>query len=311
MTLPYAAGSLMSTVADMGKWDEALYTEKLVKKSLLEKAWTATKLNNGKGTHYGFGWGFTDYEGHRLIYHSGGIHGFVTNGIRVPDQHLYVICLANGNVADPSELTYKIVTTVLGKPMTKPTAIELSESELKAYVGNYEFEPDKFRMVTLEGKQLFSQKTGSTKYLIHPYAKDKFFFDDSDTRLQFERDKKGKVTGVGTVIATPFGTDEFGIRSDKPMPDPKKETKVDAAILDRYVGSYELMPGFALAFRRQGDQLFTQATGQPEFEIFAETETKFFLKVVDAQVEFLVAPDGKVNEMVLYQGGQEMKGIRK
>ena len=86
---------------------------------------------------------------------------------------------------------------------------------------------------------------------------------------------------------------------------------MDAATFDRYVGSYELMPGFALTFRRQDAQFFAQATGQPEFELFPESDTKFFLKVVDAQIEFLVAPDGKVNEMVLYQGGQVLKGKRK
>ncbi len=311
MTLPYAAGSLMSTVADLGKWDEALYTEKLVKKPLLEKAWTATKLNDGTMTHYGFGWGFNDHEGHRLVYHSGGIHGFVTDGIRVPDQRLYVVCLSNSPSASPAELTIKIVKTVLGKSLDKPAAIELPEATLREYVGNYEFEPDRFRMITLEGKQLYSQKTGSTKFKINPYAKDKFFFDEAVNLLHFQRDKKGKVTEVASWTDTPYGPDELGTRSDKPMPEPKKEAKLDPAIFDRYVGSYELMPGFALAFRRQGEQFFTQATGQPEFELFSETETKFFLKVVDAQVEFLVAPDGTVNEMVLYQGGQTMKGKRK
>lgn len=311
MTLPYAAGSLMSTVADLGKWDEALYTEKLVKKPLLEKAWTATRLNDSTMTHYGFGWGFNDYEGHRLVYHSGGINGFVTDGIRVPDQHLYVVCLSNSPSGDPAALTLKIVKTILGKSDEKPAAIELPEETLKEYVGNYEFEPDRFRMITLEGKQLYSQKTGSTKFKIHPYAKDKFFFDEAENHLHFQRDKKGKVTGVGSWTATPYGSDELGVRSDKPMPAPKKELKLDPAIFDRYAGNYELMPGFSLKFRRQGEQFFTQATGQPEFELFSETETKFFLKVVDAQVEFLVAPDGTVNEMVLYQGGQTMKGKRK
>ena len=311
MTLPYAAGSLMSTVADLGKWDEALYTEKLVKKPLLEKAWTATKLNDGTMTHYGFGWAFNDYEGHRMVYHSGGIHGFVTDGIRVPDQHLYVVCLSNSPNASPADLTLKIVKTILGKSLDKPAAIELPEATLKDYVGNYEFEKDQFRMVTLEGKQLFSQKTGSTKFEIHPYAKDKFFFDEADNLLHFQRDKKGKVTGVASWTATPYGPDEFGSRSDKPMPEPKKATKLDPTIFDRYVGSYELMPGFALTFRRAGDQFFAQATAQPEFELFSETETKFFLKVVDAQIEFFVAPDGSTTEMVLYQGGQTLKGKRK
>jgi len=54
----------------------------------------------------------------------------------------------------------------------------------------------------------------------------------------------------------------------------------------------------------------TQATGQGKFEVFAESETKFFLKVVEAQVEFVADPDGKFNRMILYQGGQKVEGKR-
>lgn len=311
MTLPYAAGSLMSTVADMGKWDEALYTDKLVKRSLLEKAWAPTALAKGQMTHYGLGWAINEYEGHRLIYHSGGIHGFVTNGIRVPDQHLYVVCLSNNSDSDPSFATYKIATTVLGKPIKKPFTIAMKDTDMSKFVGNYEISENEFRMITQEGTQLYSQRTGGTRYPIHPYDANKFYFDDADNRLIFERDKAGKVVAVSVWAPMPYGTDERALRTDKPMPAPKKEDKVEPATFDRYVGTYELMPGFDLTFRRKEDKFFTQATGQPEFEIFPSSQTKFFLKVVDAEVEFFIGPDGKVTEMMLYQGGQQLKGKRK
>jgi hypothetical protein len=54
----------------------------------------------------------------------------------------------------------------------------------------------------------------------------------------------------------------------------------------------------------------TQATGQPEFEIFPESETRFFLKVFDAQLEFQRGPDGKATGVTLYQGGQVMPAKR-
>jgi hypothetical protein len=76
------------------------------------------------------------------------------------------------------------------------------------------------------------------------------------------------------------------------------------------VGQYELQPGFIITFTREGNRLFTQATGQPKFEVFAESETKFFLKVVDAQVEFVADADGKVNKMILNQGGQTLEAKR-
>ena len=61
----------------------------------------------------------------------------------------------------------------------------------------------------------------------------------------------------------------------------------------------------------EGDQLMTQATGQPKFPMFAESETKFFLKVVDAQVEFFRNEKGAVTHLILHQGGQDMKAQRK
>jgi hypothetical protein len=50
-----------------------------------------------------------------------------------------------------------------------------------------------------------------------------------------------------------------------------------------------------------------QATGQEKFEIFPESETKFFLKVVDAQIEFVKDASGKVTGLILYQGGQKLQ----
>jgi hypothetical protein len=52
------------------------------------------------------------------------------------------------------------------------------------------------------------------------------------------------------------------------------------------------------------------ATGQPEVEFFSEAEDKFFLKVVDAQIEF-ERVDGNVTGLTLHQGGGHMKGVKK
>jgi serine-type D-Ala-D-Ala carboxypeptidase/endopeptidase len=79
---------------------------------------------------------------------------------------------------------------------------------------------------------------------------------------------------------------------------------VDSLILQRYVGEYELAPTFHITITRAGTNLFLQATAQPQFRIYAESDSTFFLKVVDAQVTF--RPDG----MVLHQNGQNMPGRR-
>lgn len=312
MTLPHAAGSLMSTVADLGKWDEALYTEKLVKKDLLKLAWTPNKLNDGSMTHYGYGWAMDKVDGHEFIYHSGGIHGFTTNGIRVPDAHLYVIALSNTNSKGPGDMTYKIAQTVLGITNAQLKPIEMTAEKLKEYVGVYELagDTDKWRHITLEGNQLYSQRSGSERFKVFAYEKDRFYFEDYPTRLVFERNKAGKVTTLKPTQPMPFGTDEIYTRTDKDKPTEKVALAVPQALLDSYVGTYNLFPNFDLTIRTRDGKLYLQATGQPEFELFAEGERHFFLKVVEAKVDFLPAVDGVVKEMVLHQNGQDMKGKR-
>jgi CubicO group peptidase (beta-lactamase class C family) len=95
------------------------------------------------------------------------------------------------------------------------------------------------------------------------------------------------------------------------LPSERKEVSVPPAILAKYVGSYELAPGFDIVMTLEDGHLMTQATGQPKFPVFAESETKFFLKVVDAQLEFFENEKGDVTHVVLHQGGRETKGIKK
>jgi len=86
---------------------------------------------------------------------------------------------------------------------------------------------------------------------------------------------------------------------------------VDPAVLARYVGTYELSPNFSLTFTLEGDQLMTQATGQPKVPVYPESQTKFFVTVVDAEVDFVTDDKGQVSSIILRQGGHDQKGVRK
>jgi CubicO group peptidase (beta-lactamase class C family) len=95
------------------------------------------------------------------------------------------------------------------------------------------------------------------------------------------------------------------------LPSERKEITVSPAVLGAYVGTYQLTPDFAIVVTFEGGQLMEQATGQPKFPLFAESETKFFLKVVDAEVEFFKNEKGEVTHLILHQGGQDQKGTKK
>lgn len=206
-----ADGSLYFTVLDVARWDAALYTEKLLKKSSFDQMWTPVKLNSGKTQNYGFGWAFADANGHKLVEHGGAWQGFTTYIARYVDDKLTVIVLTNRAGANPGRIAHGIAG------------------------------------------------------LYHP-------------ALQ--------------------------------MPE-RKEIKVDPKILDEYVGEYEVAPGVIIAVTREADKLMGQATGQSKFEMFAESQTKFFLKAVDAQVTFVRDAGGKVTQLILHQGGdREAKKIK-
>ncbi|HSL68669.1 MAG TPA: DUF3471 domain-containing protein, partial [Longimicrobiales bacterium] len=90
-------------------------------------------------------------------------------------------------------------------------------------------------------------------------------------------------------------------------PKVRREVSVAAAVLQQYVGDYELAPTFIITITREEDRLYGQPTAQPRFRLWAESETDFFLKEVDAQVRFTKDSAGNVS-LTLFQGGQALPG---
>lgn len=90
----------------------------------------------------------------------------------------------------------------------------------------------------------------------------------------------------------------------------RTEIQTDPARLDPLVGVYELAPNFRLAITKEGNSLFGQATGQGKVQLYAESETEFFLKVTDAQITFVKDASGKVDQIILHQGGANIPGKR-
>jgi hypothetical protein len=118
------------------------------------------------------------------------------------------------------------------------------------------------------------------------------------TTLTFQR-TNGRVTGARFLDRD---RDEQLTRSDKPLPKPHVAIPLKNAELQAYVGEFELMPGFTLTFHAEGDRLFVLATRQNELEVFGEAPHKFFLKEVDATIEFHPEADGSVKRLTFIQG---------
>lgn len=125
-------------------------------------------------------------------------------------------------------------------------------------------------------------------------------------------------TEVGIVVLTNsgIGADDIGfhlLNSEIPLAPPpvpgfaqREAVEVDPATLERYVGQYQLNPQLIASFELVDGRLRTQLTRQPAFTVYAASETVFFLRAVEAEVEFEIDDSGAVTGMILRQGGQTM-----
>lgn len=127
-------------------------------------------------------------------------------------------------------------------------------------------------------------------------------------------------TGNGVVVlssmVTEAGIEDIGLHLLDPsiplreQPEPREVAEIDPAILPAYAGQYLLAPAVTISITAEGDRLFAQLTGQERFEIFPESEHRFFFRVVDAQITFADPVDGAAPSLMLHQNGQNMTAIR-
>lgn len=99
--VPYATGGLFSTVEDLYRWDQALYTDRILSQALRDQMFTAhAPLPNADGSGYGYGWMIGQHLGHTIYSHDGQIDGFRTYFARFPDDRLTIIVLCNRDDID-------------------------------------------------------------------------------------------------------------------------------------------------------------------------------------------------------------------
>ncbi len=127
----------------------------------------------------------------------------------------------------------------------------------------------------------------------------------------FEPEKK---MAVVVLTNSGVGADDLGFHlmdETIPLKTIRQAITVPVTTLQTYVGVYEFTPQFSIEVTLDNGQLSAQATGQGKASLYAESDIKFFYKIVDAQVEFVKNPAGAIEKMVLYQAGQTLPGVRK
>ena len=116
MSIPFSAGGLISTVEDLFRWDQALYTTELLPKSLLDRLFmpmAPIPAPNGAEEAYGYGWVIGEQFNQPRIWHRGSIEGFLSEIDRYPDHHDTIIVLGNREDVDLPGVSSEIARMVL------------------------------------------------------------------------------------------------------------------------------------------------------------------------------------------------------
>ena len=135
-------------------------------------------------------------------------------------------------------------------------------------------------------------------------------FSSSILRFPEERLVTIVLSNNSGAVAGKIGEDLVAIFLGEKFDMPTVAITLPPETLDRYIGKFALAPTAIMSVTREGNQIFSQLTGQGKIEIYAESPTEFFLRAVDTQLTFRFGPDGKATGVTLRQNGRDIPAER-
>jgi CubicO group peptidase (beta-lactamase class C family) len=339
MSLPYAAGSLYSTVEDLYRWDRALYGEQLLPAAHRDLLWTPHEAV-GDDAAYGYGFMLRSMpigsSGRTVatVQHGGGINGFNTLLLRIPaDEHL-VVLLSNTGRANLSAMAFGLVQILYGEEAEMPrqdisrVVLEVIEREgVSAAIAHYrqlkDHRADAYAFAEPElnavGYELLGRGDvdGAIAVLalnveMYPEAFNTYdslgeaYMSKGENDLAIANYRRSlelnpRNEGAKAMLA------KLGIELDDSL---GKTVSLAPELLERYVGAYELRPGLVMTVTLEDGRLMAELTGQRTHPISPISETQFIVEGVDAQLTFAVDGDGRAESVTLNQGERTIKGMR-
>ncbi|HEX8634522.1 MAG TPA: serine hydrolase [Pyrinomonadaceae bacterium] len=327
MSIPYAAGSLYSTVEDLYLWDQALYADKVVSAKSKEVMYKPF-LDN-----YAYGWNISKVtlaqskEVVNSVAHSGGIHGFSTLLTRYPEQKHLIVLLDNtsqgGNLGrinrdltnilynQPFEMPKQSIAEVLMKTFTERNDVAAAVKqyrELKATQGAaYDFGEGELNTLGYqllaarklkEAIEIFKLNVEAHPQAANPYdSLGEAYLVAGERELALQNYRKA-------VALNPQNTNAAAIIKNLESP----AVKVDPAALDAYAGQYDVPALGLLDVARDGDKLFAAPVGQAKIELMAQGDQRFFAAAVNFHLTFVKDDKGQVTHaLVRPPNGQEVQ----
>jgi CubicO group peptidase (beta-lactamase class C family) len=269
-----AAAGLLSTVLDMAKYDAAIDRHLFLKKETQEEAWTAFVSNSGQQLPHGLGWFVTDYHGIKLIWHFG--HwgtGFSAIYLKVPEKNISLVMLANSEALSDHQFQVgeDIITNVFACSFLRLFVFEDAQG--------HRLPDPKWG----QGTQEFSTEITRLSKRSGGYAYD--CERNSHTAMTKWLEQR---------------------RANARVP-----IRVDPEILETYVGRYqaEWPPNRILTVSREGDRLFINIPENDTSELFAESESKFFMKIRPYQMTFM-RDESQVTHMEIVTDAETLRANR-
>jgi len=296
------AGALYSTLEDLDKWNNALYSGKVLSESSMKAALTVVQLKNGAKPQMNYGYGLItgNYRGLETIQHSGGLHGFLTQLEYFPKQKMTVVMYSNNASPqvnfDPNKVAEAFAWQEMDKQASKVVTTVPLET-LQLYTGRYDFGNGAVMMITTSDNKLFAQLSGQAKFEIFPSSQEEFFWKVVDARIKFIKNENGE---VGNASFTQNGNNINVTKLKEEVIVP-----INPALLDGYTGRFKYAGDMVVTITKENNKLFAQATGQGKMELFPVSETEFVLKEINARVTFLKDESGKVNKFKLRMNGSD------
>ncbi len=300
------AGAIRSTTEDLLRFlaaNMALMETDL--RDAMEAAHAARLPAGRPEMEIGLGWITHKEHESEIVWHNGGTGGYHSYIGWDRKTGLGVVVLSN-SAHDIDDIGRHLINPAFElaklEPPKERKEIALGTEIYESYVGEYEVAPTFVLTVTHEPEGLYLQATGQPKSRILAEAETEFFSEIVDAQISFRKDERGQVTHL---VLHQGAQDVKAMRRGAIVSD-EKSMQLAPESLDRYVGKYELVPGFVVSITNENGQLMAQATGQPAIPIYPESETRFVYRVVDAQIEFQLDDADLVVGLTLFQGGKEM-----
>lgn len=306
MTIPNAAGALVSTVDDLLKWNRALHEGRVLKSKTYARM--ITPVGKAVEANYGLGLELATVKGRLMLDHSGGIFGFESMLEYVPGPDISVVVLQNNDSNEddkgPDMIARKLAAAALGEPYPESTAIAVDATTLKQFEGVYRIDDRSARVLRVFDGKLTAQRTGGQRSVLLPIAPDEFLYSNGLDRFTVQRNAAGAVAGMrffanGEPPGVPVAL------TQEPLPTERQAVPLRRMALDRVLGTYAAGEMNMKVFM-DGDRFKAQMGGQAPVEIFAESPDLFFMTADDATLAF-AADKGHARAVTLSLGGRTME----